>query len=372
MTFASEGIPFLRAEHVQGGAIDPSTVNSYISLETHRSLSRSQLLPGDLLVTIAGTLGRVGYVPLDSSAMNCNQAVAFVRLKSNVADPEYVALACQSEAVIGPLVSLRAGGGVQNLNLEQVRRLRVPLPPLSEQRKVKRQLGQQLREAGRARAAAEAQLEASDELLRSELRCAFESTEGQAGKDACLGDVLRLRPDIIHPYNNPSGRAIFVGLEHIESHTGVLIGSSQLEMSELTGRKPQFRKGQIVYGYLRPYLNKVWIAEFDGLCSVDQYVYDVDESVADTEFVAWFMRSPVYLKRAPVAGSPGQLPRIRIEEVNAVQLRLPPLETQRQIAARLRAFASNTRMVIGTIHQQLTALDSYFTALLRGAFRGEQ
>ena len=37
-------------------------------------------------------------------------------------------------------------------------------------------------------------------------------------------------------------------------------------MSKLTGRKPKFYKGDIVYGYLRPYLNKVWIAEFDGLC----------------------------------------------------------------------------------------------------------
>ena len=69
-------------------------------------------------------------------------------------------------------------------------------------------------------------------------------------------------------------------------------------MSRLGGRKPRFYRGDILYGYLRPYLNKVWIAEFDGLCSVDQYVYRVDASVADTEFIAWFMRSPVYLRPA--------------------------------------------------------------------------
>ena len=91
-----------------------------------------------------------------------------------------------------------------------------------------------------------------------------------------LGDLLRLRKDVVHPRNRPKGKSIFVGLEHVESGTGNRIGSAELEMDELTGRKPQFKMGDIVYGYLRPYLNKVWPAEFDGLCSVDQYVYEVD------------------------------------------------------------------------------------------------
>ena len=99
-------------------------------------------------------------------------------------------------------------------------------------------------------------------------------------------------------------------------------------MANLTGRKPRFYEGDIVYGYLRPYLNKVWVAEFDGLCSVDQYVYKVDTIKADTVFIAWFLRSPVYLQRAPIKTTPGQLPRIRTEEVALVELNLPPLSEQ--------------------------------------------
>jgi type I restriction enzyme S subunit len=150
-----------------------------------------------------------------------------------------------------------------------------------------------------------------------------------------LGDVLRLRKDVVHPREKPRGRATFVGLEHIESDTGRRLGSVELEMAELTGRKPRFYTGDIVYGYLRPYLNKVWIAQFDGLCSVDQYVYEVDRSAADLSYIAHFMRSPAYLSSAPVEAGPGQLPRIRIEEVAAVPLALPPLAEQRRIAALL-------------------------------------
>jgi type I restriction enzyme S subunit len=148
-----------------------------------------------------------------------------------------------------------------------------------------------------------------------------------------LGDLLHLRKEVIHPRNNPTGHAIFVGLEHIESHSGRRIGSLELDLAELTRRKPGYRRGDIVYGYLRPYLNKVWVAEFDGLCSVDQYVYEVDESRADTDYIAWFMRSPAYLGRAPIKQTPGQLPRIRTEEVSSV-----PIEYRRSVTnAGLRA-----------------------------------
>ena len=114
-----------------------------------------------------------------------------------------------------------------------------------------------------------------------------------------LGEILTQRSEIIPPRDNPSGSDIFVGLEHIESGTGRRLGSEPIDKSAMTGRKARFRPGDLVYGYLRPYLNKVWLADFEGLCSVDQYVYIVDARRADAEFVAWFMRSPQFLSRAP-------------------------------------------------------------------------
>jgi type I restriction enzyme S subunit len=48
----------------------------------------------------------------------------------------------------------------------------------------------------------------------------------------------------------------------------------------MTGRKPTFKRGHIVYGYLRPYLNKVWVADFDGCSSVDQFAFDVNPELA--------------------------------------------------------------------------------------------
>jgi type I restriction enzyme S subunit len=68
---------------------------------------------------------------------------------------------------------------------------------------------------------------------------------------------------------------------------------------------------------------------------VDQYVYSVDSTQVDSFFVAWFMRSPTYLERAPIERTPGQLPRIRTSEVASVHVELPPLQEQRRIATLL-------------------------------------
>jgi len=124
----------------------------------------------------------------------------------------------------------------------------------------------------------------------------------------------------------------------------------------------------IVYGYLRPYLNKVWLADFDGLCSVDQYVYSVDSRQADTAYIAWFMRSPQYLERAPVGLTPGQLPRIRTQEVAKVPLVLSPLSTQRALTARLQAELAAAAALRAALEARLATLDRLPATLLRQVF----
>ena len=188
---------------------------------------------------------------------------------------------------------------------------------------------------------------------------------------ARLGDLLRLRKDIVHPRDNPRGRSVFVGLEHIESHTGRRLGQEEVEMSRLTGRKPRFFKGDIVYGYLRPYLNKVWLAEFDGLCSVDQYVYEVNGDDVLPAFLAWFMRSPAYLENSAVGKAPGWLPRIRTHEVASVPIWLPPITTQRRIVNEIEERVAAWRRLMSAGQERLALLERYPAALLRRAFSGE-
>ena len=196
----------------------------------------------------------------------------------------------------------------------------------------------------------------------------FATGNGHPSARIRLGEVLRRYNEIVHPGDRPSGKATFVGLEHIESGTGRRIGSAIVNFEEMTGRKPLFRQGQIVYGYLRPYLNKVWVADFDGCSSVDQFAFDVDGRHAHTDYLAAFLRSETFLERAAKATTPGQLPRISIDDIESVELDLPPLSEQRRIARRLAEQMESIQRARAAAVERLAAAQTLPAAYLREVF----
>lgn len=184
-----------------------------------------------------------------------------------------------------------------------------------------------------------------------------------------LGDVLVRHNEVIHP-GERAGEAPFVGLEHIEPNSGRRIGSQTIDLGRLTGRKPTFRRGQIVYGYLRPYLNKVWVAEFDGYSSVDQFAFVVRPELADTEFVAAFMRSETFLRRSSIVTTTGQLPRIGTEQIAAVPIELPPIDVQRRITRDLAEQLVVANGAKRAAEERLAAAEAMGVAHLRQIFDG--
>jgi type I restriction enzyme S subunit len=134
--YAKDGIPFLRGEDIRGFAVNWENVALHIDEETSSILSRSVIKHGDLLITIAGTIGRCGFVGADAPLMNCNQAVAIIRLNYKKVDLEYACFACQSSDVVQSLAQQRTTATISNLSLQQIGDIQIPLPPLDEQRRI--------------------------------------------------------------------------------------------------------------------------------------------------------------------------------------------------------------------------------------------
>lgn len=87
-SFVEIGIPFIKVESLTDShQIDKSKI-AYIDEETHELLNRSKLHHKDLLVSIAGTIGRFALLPQSISKANTNQAVALIR--GNLVSQEYL------------------------------------------------------------------------------------------------------------------------------------------------------------------------------------------------------------------------------------------------------------------------------------------
>lgn len=138
-TYTDAGIPFLRVENItEMGGLDLSTTK-FISHETHALLARSQTRPDDVLISIAGALGRCCVVPENVPCANMNQAIALVRLGASVHDqllPAFIKYQIRDAFVQDQIRLVGAQQAQANLNLKQVGELRFWLPPLPEQRKI--------------------------------------------------------------------------------------------------------------------------------------------------------------------------------------------------------------------------------------------
>jgi len=71
-----------------------------------------------------------------------------------------------------------------------------------------------------------------------------------------------------------------VGLEHMERDTGVILGTQDSKSTKSS--KTVFRRGDLLYGKLRPYLNKVAVPDFDGVCSTDILVFRQNSFISNT------------------------------------------------------------------------------------------
>ena len=108
----------------------------FISYATHQFMRRSQLEAGDVLVSIAGTIGRTALIHASDLPANINQALALVRTDKTRTEPAFLCAFLRSQIgqrlLLGQTVQLAQA----NISLTQIASTAIPLPPLPEQRRI--------------------------------------------------------------------------------------------------------------------------------------------------------------------------------------------------------------------------------------------
>jgi type I restriction enzyme, S subunit len=130
--YTSSGILFLRSQNVYDEGLALGDV-VYIRPETDAEMSWSRVAPGDILLNITGaSLGRTCLVPREFGASNVNQHVCIIRLFQEELRP-YIALVMKSAAIKAQIDATQNGAAREGLNFEQISKLVLSIPPLSEQ-----------------------------------------------------------------------------------------------------------------------------------------------------------------------------------------------------------------------------------------------
>ncbi|MBN4079628.1 restriction endonuclease subunit S [bacterium AH-315-C08] len=121
----------------------------------------------------------------------------------------------------------------------------------------------------------------------------------------------------------------YIGLEHIEQGTLHLNGFGSSD--DVTSMKSLFKKGDILFGKLRPYFRKVVRAPFDGVCSTDIWVVRATDGV-EQDFLYYWMASQEFVNFSMQGSEGTKMPRAKWEHVSRHPIPFFSLTEQRAIA----------------------------------------
>ena len=159
----------------------------------------------------------------------------------------------------------------------------------------------------------------------------------------------------------------YVGLEHIKKGAGLLaLGQSD----EVKSTKTAFKKNDVLYGKLRPYLDKHFVADIDGICSTDILVLRANQH-SSAPFLNYYFSVPCVIQYAIEHSHGIHLPRVSPKDIGKMPLPLPPLAEQRRIVAKLDALLGKLRAARDLLDAARDSFALRRAAILHKAFSGQ-
>ena len=160
--------------------------------------------------------------------------------------------------------------------------------------------------------------------------------------------------------------APFIGLQHVESHTTQLLGTGQTQDVKSLGS--YFERGDVLYGRLRPYLNKVHMPKFDGLASGEFIVFRKHQFL-DNAFLKFFLSRGEFVSFANSV-STGDRPRVDFEQISGYPIPIPPLSEQHRIVSEIEKHFTRLNASVAALERVRDNLKRYRASVLQAACEG--
>ena len=166
-----------------------------------------------------------------------------------------------------------------------------------------------------------------------------------------MKDAVKFRREIVSDFSELP----YVGMENIQSNTGFYIPSAEEKGTFNSALK--FEVGDILVPKLRPYLNKVHLAQFEGVCSTEFYVLKGID--LNNQYLSAFLSSKLILNQTTCLMTGNTLPRLQTQEVKRLPILIPPPEIQNDIAEIMQSAYTAKKQKDQEAEALLDAIDDY-------------
>lgn len=273
-------------------------------------------------------------------------------------------------------IKMSKGGAQPNISQEIIKAHPVPLPPLPEQQRIVDRIESLFAKLDQAKELAQNALDTFEtrkaailhKAFTGELTAKWREKNGvgmESWEEYYWSNLANTVKDKFDPALDTSILP-YVGLEHIAKGNGIIaIGKAE----NVKSLKTIFKSGDILYGKLRPYLNKHDIANFDGMCSTDILAFRTNNETT-AKYLNYLLDTTPFINYA-VSNSKGiNLPRVSEKEIAKYIVNIPSLPEQQEIVRILDSLFEKEQKA-KELCDVIDKIDLMKKAILARAFRGE-
>jgi restriction endonuclease S subunit len=152
--------------------------------------------------------------------------------------------------------------------------------------------------------------------------------------------------------NNLNGQQ-YIGLENIDGTTGDFMPTQD---KESCSSAVVFKAGDILFPKLRPYLNKVWLATFNGVASTE--FYPLHAKTEDAAYLTAYLRTKAVANVMTLLMTGNTLPRVQLEDILSLPVPVPPHAIQHRIVEKVTAFREEAKRLKSDATESLAASKS--------------
>ena len=317
-------------------------------------------------------VGATGYVDSDYPNLFLPDRLWMAQIKKNTS-AQWLYYVLISDSMKEQLRNTATGtsGSMKNLSKPAFSGLKIPLPPLPEQQKIADILSTIDEHITETEFLIEKTKILKQGMMQRLLTKGIDNTEfkdtefGRIPVEwevVSFGSICACRNEKYMPSADESKK--YVALEHIDQATGRLIGVGV--SNESCSLKTAFRVNDVLFGKLRPYLKKYWLAQFDGVCSTEIFAFSAKDKVLPA-FLLYFVEQDSFVRQATGKSYGTKMPRASWDDIQYVLVPLPSLHEQNHIASILNTIDDQ----IGTYQAKLETLTQLKLGLMQQLLTGK-
>lgn len=248
--------------------------------------------------------------------------------------PELLPFICLSERFFKHAVGTSAGSLSPRTNWSSLASFEFDLPPLDQQRRI----AEILWAVDEAMESYRTAFQAARLAQECESKSMFIEHGPSRWPSLLMTEICTVQQGQVDPKVAPYSQMIHIAPDDIESETGHILEKKTAAEDKVISGKYEFSDKAVLYCKIRPYLRKVTLPRFMGVCSADMYPVYAKSNILP-EFLFQLLLSEHFTKYAIMHSARSAFPKLNREALFGFQFRLPPLDVQTQFLSRLNRIA---------------------------------